>query len=165
MAFPFVSASNGIRADECVRITGRTASCQDGWRDRERIVAGLMVGVAVGVFVWRVGSLHFSFVFLHANDYEAVIVASPAIHPSWARDTLRLPPHRDSSAAGDTEQRVIEYGPYTDDPVDDETAQEARREIEGLNSQSQLALRVEASRVRPSALLGENQWARVSDDY
>lgn len=54
MAYPFPNSSNG-GAKACAQTYGRTESCIDGWRWAERMCAGMMVGVAAGVFVWMVG--------------------------------------------------------------------------------------------------------------
>lgn len=56
MPFPFPSAKAGITVDECVRRFPERAgsSCEEGWRGRERVVAGVVMGVAVGTFVWMV---------------------------------------------------------------------------------------------------------------
>ncbi|GAB7349201.1 hypothetical protein MBLNU459_g8129t1 [Dothideomycetes sp. NU459] len=153
MAYPFPSGARGVGADECMRITGRTAACEDGWRDKERLVAGLMVGVAAGVFVWM-----------------AVIIATPAVHPSWARDTLRLPSRGAAgtdATAEDHERRVIEYNErYVDDPdVSEAERIDRRQEIEGLNSQSRLAMRVEGSRVVPSKLMRDENYRLREENH
>lgn len=141
MPFPFPTSGNG-GGRACEVVFGRTRSCIEGWRGMERMVAGMMVGVAAGVFLWMV-----------------VIVATPAIHPSSIRETMRLP----YADADDENQRTIGYGQYSDDPdvqgrIESDDP-DVRREIDSLNSQSQLALHVEGSRVRPSSLIDDsNKW-------
>lgn len=148
MAWPFPSGVRGVTAGECVRLTGRVVSCEDGWRSKEQLVAGLMVGVAIAVVAWM-----------------ALIIATPAVHPTWARDTLRLPSRPTSAEAdGDEEQRVIEYEPYADEPGLSEAERKRRQEIKGLNDQSRLALHVEGSRIIPSSLLREQNYRPASFD-
>lgn len=149
MAWPFPSGARGIGAGECGRLTGRTVACEGAWRDRERLVAGLMVGIAAGVVAWMV-----------------LIIATPAVHPSWARDTLRLPARvLDGEGGGeDGEQRVLEYEPYADEPGLSEEERKRRQEIKGLNDQSRLAVHVEGSRVIPSRLLREENYRAVEFD-
>lgn len=91
----------------------------------------------------------------HANNIQAVIIVTPALHPTWAHESLRLP-HRILQDETEAANRVIEYPSqrYTDDPeaIDDD----ARREIADLNNESRLALQVESSRdSHPSKILGE----------
>ncbi|KAF2228200.1 hypothetical protein BDZ85DRAFT_229217 [Elsinoe ampelina] len=54
MAWPFPDAQHG--ADACVVRYGaeRASGCLEGWRGEERKVAGMMLFVALGVFVWMV---------------------------------------------------------------------------------------------------------------
>lgn len=52
MAFPFPGDGRGAGA--CVKAYGRDKACFEDWRGEERLVAGLMVAVAVGVFLWMV---------------------------------------------------------------------------------------------------------------
>lgn len=52
MAYPF--PTNNVRSDACATTFDRTRACFEPWREQERLVAGLMLGVAVGVFLWIV---------------------------------------------------------------------------------------------------------------
>jgi hypothetical protein len=52
MPFPF--PGHGVTVDTCSQRFDRQVGCESAWRDKERTVAGLMIGVAVGVFVWVV---------------------------------------------------------------------------------------------------------------
>ena len=52
MAFPFPDRRHG--ADACEVRFERFVGCLEPWRRQERLVSGLMLGVAVGVFVWMV---------------------------------------------------------------------------------------------------------------
>lgn len=52
MAFPFPARGRGPEA--CENAFGYTRPCLELWRGEERLVSGLMLGVAVGVFVWMV---------------------------------------------------------------------------------------------------------------
>jgi len=51
-AWPFQDKQRGV--DACVKRYERTKSCFAGWRDEERGAAGMIVGVVVGVVVWKV---------------------------------------------------------------------------------------------------------------
>ncbi|KAF1988992.1 hypothetical protein K402DRAFT_12228 [Aulographum hederae CBS 113979] len=51
MAWPF--PAKGVRPDRCLERFERTASCFEGWRAREQSVAGLMLAVVIGVFLWE----------------------------------------------------------------------------------------------------------------
>jgi len=136
MPFPF--PGHGVSVDTCSQRYDRQIGCEGAWRDKERTVAGLMIGVAVGVFVWL-----------------AVIIVTPAIHPSWAHESMRHS-HRLLEDESDAANRVIEYPSqrYTDDdPEGDES--DTLREITGLNNDSRLAMQVESSRDNPSKLLGD----------
>jgi len=150
MAFPFPDHGHG--ADACEVRFERTVGCADMWRDKERLVAGLIMGVAVGVFVWMV-----------------VIVATPAVHPSAVRRAMQqaggFVEEGDGDGdgdEGDAGARQIEYGRYRDDPEATETEGDetsVRREINALNNQSSLASLVEGHRVHPSALVDDsNKW-------
>jgi len=91
-----------------------------------------------------------------------VIIVTPAIHPSWAHESMRLP-HRVLEEESDAANRVIEYPSqrYTDDPEGDDS--DARREITGLNNDSRLAMQVESSRNSPSKLLADQGVWRGED--
>lgn len=52
MPFPFPGHGNTV--DTCSQRYDRHIGCEAAWRDKERTVAGLMIGVAVGVFIWIV---------------------------------------------------------------------------------------------------------------
>lgn len=54
---PFPIPGHGITVDTCWQRYDRQVGCEGAWRDKERTVAGLMVGVAVGVFLWLVRKL------------------------------------------------------------------------------------------------------------
>ena len=56
MPFPFPSQERGVGIDECTRRFPERvgASCEEGWRSAERVVAGCVLGVAIGTFVWMV---------------------------------------------------------------------------------------------------------------
>jgi hypothetical protein len=162
MPWPF--PAKGVSVDTCRQRFDRTVGCEGAWRDKERTVAGLMIAVAVGVFVWVVRNILSFFLsfFLLTISIQAVIIVTPAIHPTWAHESMRLP-HRlieeeddvDAAAAA-AANRVIDYPSqrYIDDP-EDQADGDARREITGLNNDSRLALQVESSRDQPSKLLGE----------
>lgn len=100
---------------------------------------------------------------------QAVIIAIPAIHPTWARESLRLPPleieNGDEDGDGDNAphpQRIISYEPYRDNPGETEQDRQDRiREIAALNNDSRLAVRVERAREHPSRMMreaGGNEW-------
>ncbi|THW92835.1 hypothetical protein D6C84_08259 [Aureobasidium pullulans] len=143
MPFPF--PGHGIAVDTCEMQYGYHVGCEGAWRDKERTVAGLMIGVAVGVFVW-----------------VAIIIVTPALHPTWAQQSMRHP-HRMLQDESDAANRVIEYPSqrYTDDPEGGD--EDARREIDGLNNESRLALEVESSRDHPSKLLSDQGVWRGED--
>jgi hypothetical protein len=153
MPFPF--PGHGVSVDTCSQRYDRQVGCEGAWRDKERTVAGLMIGIAVGVFVWLVRSAVGPVSQIRANNRkQAVIIVTPAIHPSWAHESMRLP-HRVLEEESDAANRVIEYPSqrYTDDPEDDDS--DTRREITGLNNDSRLAMQVESSRDNPSKLLAD----------
>ncbi|GAB7337054.1 hypothetical protein MBLNU457_g2462t1 [Dothideomycetes sp. NU457] len=141
MAFPFPGGRHG--ADACEVRYERTMGCFEAWEGRERVVAGIMMAVTVGVFLWML-----------------VIVATPAIHPTAVRKALA---YKDE----DENPRVIEYGAYRDDPetagaadddADDTTSM--RREIDALNRQSNLDSFVERNRTHHTDLVNDaNRWA------
>lgn len=54
MAWPFPGA--GHDAATCIAKYERTMRCLEPWRESERTVAGLLLAVALGVFVWQVRS-------------------------------------------------------------------------------------------------------------
>lgn len=54
MAFPFPGGRHG--ADACEVRYERTRGCFEAWEGQERVVAGIMMAVAVGVFLWMVSS-------------------------------------------------------------------------------------------------------------
>lgn len=54
MAFPFPDREHG--ADACEVRYERTRGCFEAWEGQERVVAGIMMAVAVGVFLWMVSS-------------------------------------------------------------------------------------------------------------
>ncbi|KAI4716577.1 hypothetical protein E4T48_07240 [Aureobasidium sp. EXF-10727] len=145
MPYPF--PGHEITVDTCTQRFDRQIGCEGAWRDKERTVAGLMIGVAVGVFVWV---------------RQAIIIVTPALHPTWAHESMRLP-HRVLEEESDAANRVIEYPAqrYTDDPEDADT--DARREIAGLNNDSRLALQVENSRDHPSKMLADQGVWRDED--
>jgi len=155
MPFPFPAASRGVGVDECTKLWPERAntSCEEPWRGHERLIAGCVLGVAIGTFCWM-----------------AIIIAIPAIHPTWARESLRLPPLlEEGSGEGhdaeqqQQEQRIIDYEPYRDDPGETEQDRQDRlREISNLNQDSKFALQVERSRDHPSRMMrqaGRNEWA------
>ncbi|KAH0170377.1 hypothetical protein KCU67_g2667, partial [Aureobasidium melanogenum] len=143
MPFPF--PGHGGTVDTCSQRFDRHVGCESAWRDKERTVAGLMIGVAVGVFIW-----------------VAIIIVTPALHPTWAHESMRLP-HRVLEEENDAANRVIEYPAqrYTDDPEGGNN--DARREIDGLNNDSRLALQVESSRDHPSKMLADQGVWRGED--
>jgi len=55
MAFPFPDRTHG--ADACEVRYERMQGCFEAWEGRERVVAGIMMAVAVGVFLWMVSYL------------------------------------------------------------------------------------------------------------
>jgi hypothetical protein len=61
MPFPF--PGHGVSVDTCSQRYDRQVGCEGAWRDKERTVAGLMIGIAVGVFVWLVRILLLSICF------------------------------------------------------------------------------------------------------
>ncbi|KAL1297922.1 hypothetical protein AAFC00_006436 [Neodothiora populina] len=170
MPFPFPAAGRGVGVDECTRLWPERLhrSCEAGWRGVERTSAGCILAVAIGTFFWM-----------------AIIVAIPAIHPTWARDSLRLSSSSASSKprnaalleaatggnydgandAEDQHRRITDYNdddeideePYRDNPAETEQDRQDRlREIAALNNDSRLALQVESSREHhPSRLMRE----------
>jgi len=52
MAWPFPSKDN--LADACIKRFERERNCFEVWRAEERGVAGMAVGVVVGVVVWKI---------------------------------------------------------------------------------------------------------------
>lgn len=52
MPWPF--PSHDVSIDTCTQRFDRHVGCEGAWRDKERLVAGLMIGVAAGVFLWVV---------------------------------------------------------------------------------------------------------------
>ncbi|KAL2035935.1 hypothetical protein VTO58DRAFT_101853 [Aureobasidium pullulans] len=92
----------------------------------------------------------------------AIIIVTPALHPTWAQQSMRHP-HRMLQDESDAANRVIEYPSqrYTDDPEGGD--EDARREIDGLNNESRLALEVESSRDHPSKLLSDQGVWRGED--
>lgn len=148
MAFPFPDKTH--KADTCELRFERHTGCLEAWRDKERLVSGLMMAVTVGVFVWMV-----------------VIVATPAVHPIAVRKVLQSSGFVEDvddveDGRGNDTPRRIEYARYRDDPeaetpVGDETS--VRREINALNNQSNLASLVEGQRMHPSVLINDsNKW-------
>lgn len=71
MAWPF--PGQGRDADACeVRFGGAAPRCLEGWEGQERVVGGLLVGVAVGVFVLQVSTVFaFDFSFIECLDGES----------------------------------------------------------------------------------------------
>lgn len=59
MPFPF--PGHGNTPDTCSQRFDRHIGCEGAWRDKERTVAGLMIGISVGVFLWLVSRLLSSF--------------------------------------------------------------------------------------------------------
>lgn len=60
MAWPFPGAGRSGRECEARFEEGEVVPrCLDGWRGEERAVGGMLVGVVVGVFVWKVSALLF----------------------------------------------------------------------------------------------------------
>ncbi|KAM0721027.1 hypothetical protein Q7P37_003312 [Cladosporium fusiforme] len=136
MAWPFPGAGRSGRECEARFDDGVVPRCLDGWRGEEKAVGGMLVGVAVGVFVWKVLLL---------------IVPTSGSH-SWLPSGIQLP--------GDTDRhRQIEYHDAEEAGEEDSLADEVRR----LNSDSELASAVEGTRERGSVLLPhENGWAASS---
>lgn len=54
MAWPFPSASGHETVDSCLERYQRDTPCLELWRDAERRVAGILLAVALAVFVWQV---------------------------------------------------------------------------------------------------------------
>ncbi|KAF2154293.1 hypothetical protein K461DRAFT_292953 [Myriangium duriaei CBS 260.36] len=102
--------------------------CLGPWRGEQRLVGGLMLWVAIGVFLWM-----------------AVVVATPVAQPKALRKVLQ-PPAQAPLGDGQAEE-----GRYRDD-VEDDGVDDAsvRREINALNSESDLARLVEGNRTRSS---------------
>lgn len=54
MAWPF-QGINGADSHSCENTFGRTIGCLGSLRSEEQKVAGMLIAVAVGVFLWKVG--------------------------------------------------------------------------------------------------------------
>ena len=54
---PFPIPGHGNTVDTCSQRYDRQIGCEGAWRDKERTVAGLMIAIAVGVFLWLVRGL------------------------------------------------------------------------------------------------------------
>lgn len=107
--------------------------CLEPWRGEQRLVGALMLVVAIGVFLWM-----------------AVVIATPVAQPKALRKVLQPPLQAPLNPAD-----VENDGQYYRDDVDEEDGdtESVRREINALNSQSDLARLVESNRIRPSKLV------------
>lgn len=101
MAWPFPSAADGRGSDACLVRYDRTAACLGPWREAERRVAGLLLGVALGVFIWQVSNLAptLSLTFIHssplpAQPLRATIVCESLPSRLTASHAGPLPLHR-----------------------------------------------------------------------
>lgn len=52
--FPYGKPPNGGGSEQCTKTLGRTTACGGAWGEQERRMAGVLVGVAVTVFVIKV---------------------------------------------------------------------------------------------------------------
>lgn len=52
--FPHGKPPNGGGSEQCTKMLGRTTACGGAWGEQERRMAGVLVGVAVTVFVIKV---------------------------------------------------------------------------------------------------------------
>ncbi|KAF2839692.1 hypothetical protein M501DRAFT_1015786 [Patellaria atrata CBS 101060] len=108
MAYPF--PGKGHPKSTCSEMYGRNRSCLGSWRGEEKKVAGLVVLVIVGVFVW---------------ELIVIFLASPSDQSSWTsplRPFSRLfyLPSDQDVVNGRNRQRFLEDGPnrnrYSDNP-------------------------------------------------
>ncbi|KAI9707828.1 MAG: hypothetical protein M1820_004433 [Bogoriella megaspora] len=111
MAWPFEHGkSAAFPQGRCVEMTGRTDRCLDLWRGEQQKVAGMLLVVAVGVFLWK-----------------AIIISIPTGSPSWFARLF-------DENGQPLERRALEYQPnpeideqpYSDTPP---SAEEIQREI------------------------------------
>ncbi|KAI9665740.1 MAG: hypothetical protein M1821_003674 [Bathelium mastoideum] len=147
MAAPFLR-QGGAGSRACMEMTGRTESCLGSWKAEEQKVAGMLLAVAVGVFLWKV-----------------IIVSIPTSQPSWFSqmfdDDTSFRVGRPALEYQGT--RVVEeHEPYSDhlpseDEIRDEVNQGTQRAIEDIQARKQNGKGL----VQPSALIQNgNEWSR-----
>ncbi|KAF2236545.1 hypothetical protein EV356DRAFT_498056 [Viridothelium virens] len=141
-------AQNGGPALEaCREMYGRDQACFGSLRGEEQKVAGMLIAVAVGVFLWKV-----------------LIVSIPTSQPSWFSQMF------DDDTSVRAGQRALEYQttpvadeyePYSDrapsqEEIRDEVNQGTQRAIEDIREGRQ-----NGRNVVPSALIPNgNEWSR-----
>ncbi|TKA69869.1 hypothetical protein B0A49_05548 [Cryomyces minteri] len=155
-AFPFPDKEHGN--DACVKVYGWQKSCLESWRAEERMVATLLLLVPLLVFLWKVDQIQMSEQITVLTTHKIIIISAPSERPLWLSRLLRLPQTNRDAEQG-SQRRALEYRsvgePYSDNPVTEEAEEEVLEENRAVRGNSQLA-----SRVQPSALLGEaHEWS------
>ncbi|KAK5169970.1 hypothetical protein LTR04_005424 [Oleoguttula sp. CCFEE 6159] len=155
-AFPFPDKEHGN--DACVKAYGWQKSCLESWRAEERTVATLLILVPLLVFLWKVNQIQVSEQVTMLTTHKMIIISAPSERPLWLSRLLRLPQTNRDAEHG-SQRRALEYQPvgepYSDNPVTEEAEEKVLEEDRAVRGSPQLA-----SRVQPSALLGEaHEWS------
>ncbi|KAF2723984.1 hypothetical protein K431DRAFT_241534 [Polychaeton citri CBS 116435] len=148
MAWPFPDKTH--KADACmIRYAGeRDRSCLGPWRSRERSMAGLLMFVAVGIFLWKMAIFYFP------------RPSSPWSAPS-TEGRVRLPIEGGNEPGREHHHHKRPSIGYLDDPDSRNDDDSLAGEVERLNSESSMSSRVEGSRIHPSQIWhNDNQWTR-----
>jgi len=138
-AWPFPDKNTGV--DACVKRFERTKSCFEGWRAEERGVAGIAVGVVIGVAVWKILVIY---VQSRGGPWYSE-EESGAEHDEERSGGRRRLEHSDSG------RRQLEY------PNGESARYQDEPDVEDVGGTEDAVL---ASRVQPSQLRDDaEQWA------
>ncbi|OBT66556.1 hypothetical protein VE03_03700 [Pseudogymnoascus sp. 23342-1-I1] len=143
-AWPFPHGPpGGPGAKQCSEVLGRTTACGAAWGEEERRMAGVLVGVAVAVFVLKMVVL------------GAQMRSTPWTRPAWMRYLGGAEPGdlEDSRGGQESERLLIGEGARVEEYHDEEDVDGTLR---GTDADAEAQNR---PRLEPSGLTGDGaQW-------
>ncbi|KFZ07375.1 hypothetical protein V501_06512 [Pseudogymnoascus sp. VKM F-4519 (FW-2642)] len=148
-AWPFPHGKDGEEFDagQCKRIWGREIACGQAWGEEERRMAGVLVGVAVAVFVVKVAIL------------STQMRSTAWTRPAWMRFLGGTEPGdlEDSRGGRESERLLIGEGARVEEEYHDEEG-DVDGTLRGTDADAD-AEGVNRPRLEPSGLTGDGaQW-------
>ncbi|KFY15825.1 hypothetical protein V491_05539, partial [Pseudogymnoascus sp. VKM F-3775] len=147
--FPRGPPENHLGADQCRKTFGREIACGRAWGEEERKMAGVLVGVAVAVFVVKV------------RNFSVVVIAlgtqmrsASWTRPPWMRFLGGAKPG-DSRSGRESDRLLIGQGARVEEEYHDEEG-DVDGGLRGADTDAEAANR---PRLEPSGLTGDvAQW-------
>ncbi|OBT97606.1 hypothetical protein VE01_04567 [Pseudogymnoascus verrucosus] len=144
-AWPFPHGKSG--ADQCREVLGREVACGRAWAEEEKRMAGVLVGVAVAVFVVKVAIL------------STQMRSTAWTRPAWMRFMSGTEPGdlEDSRGGRESERLLIGEGARVEEEYHDEEG-DVDGTLRGTDADAD-AEGVNRPRLEPSGLTGDGaQW-------